>query len=74
MTKKVIYLINYQVVNQFNNFIVSYKIILKVLNEICRKQNFIHQIRKTKFSVLKLIALILIAEYKSKNIENQLLK
>lgn len=57
-----------------NNFIASYEIILKVLKEICRKQNFIHQIRKPKFSDLELIALNLTAEYKSKDSENQLFK
>ena len=57
-----------------NNFIASYKLILKVLQENCKKESFLFQIRKPKFSDLELIALNLTAEYKSIDSENQLFK
>jgi len=57
-----------------NNFMSSYEIILKVLNEICDKQNFIRQIRKPKLSDLELIALNLTAEYSSIDSESQLFR
>lgn len=57
-----------------NNLITSYKLILKELKDISDKDNFYFKPLKPKLSDIKLISLIITAEYKSIDSEHQLFR
>lgn len=57
-----------------NNFIRNYRKVLKILQRVETKMNFLHQIRKPKLSDIELIAIDLTAEYMSIDSEYQLFR
>ena len=60
--------------NSMNNFTRNYRKILKILQQVEPKMNFLNQIRKPKLSDIELIAIDLTAEYMSINSEYQLFR
>ena len=60
--------------NNMNNFIRNYRKILKTLQQVEHKMNFLNQIRKPKLSDIELIAIDLTSEYMSIDSEYQLFR
>lgn len=60
--------------NNMNNFIRNYRKILKTLQQVEPKMNFLNQIRKPKLSDIELIAIDLTSEYMSIDSEYQLFR
>lgn len=57
-----------------NNFIRNYQKILKTLQQVEHKMNFLNQIRKPKLSDIELMAIDLTSEYMSIDSEYQLFR
>ena len=72
LLRKVVYLFEYQTIKFTNSFQANYNKILEVLKSITEKEQFLKQKRKPKLKGKGLIAMNLITEYVSIDIEYQL--